>query len=223
MAGGVPDTTSALNTATAMMQSAQLRLSAEQKLNAGDAQGCLTDLDRSGSESLDPQTNMLRARCEMRAGRCAEGKKHYREAKAARTRQHDRTGLHTDATLDAEAEQMARQQCPSAAAGGVSGQSGAIALLQKIVHAQGAKDVPACIEHGRALEKIVAAGSESDPVVKQAAGGLRAAALCAADGGKCAEAKQLWVSFSKGFFGKAADASMIEGGWRENVRACAGK
>lgn len=224
-AAGTPDVAGMQAQAMAMMQGAQLRGSAEQKLMAGDAQGCLTDLARSTGSRLpaDPQTNMLRAKCEMRAGKCAEGKKHYREAKAAWTRQFDKTGLQTDATLDAEAEQMGRQFCPSAAAGGVSAESAALTLLQKVVQAQGAKDTAGCIRHGKELEKVVAAGADGDPMLKQAAGGLRAAAMCAADGGKCAEAKQLWASFSKGFFGKNADKDLIDSGFRENVKACAGK
>jgi hypothetical protein len=219
--GAAADTTGVTNQANAMMQSAQLRASAEQKLMAGDADGCLRDLARAG-QAPDPQTNMLRAKCEMRAGKCDEGKKHYREAKAAWTRQFDRTGLQNDATLDAEAGEVAKQWCPSSAAGGVSVQQGAIGLLQKIVQAQGAKDAQACIDNGRALAKLVAAGAASDPSVKQASGGLQAAAQCAADGGRCGEAKELYVTFVKAFFGNA-DPRFADAAFQQKFPACAGK
>jgi hypothetical protein len=222
-AGPPADTSGTLATANAMMEGAQLRMSAEQKLMAGDADGCLKDLGRAGGAKSDPQVGMLRGKCEMRSGKCDEGKKHYREAKAAWTRQFDKSGLANDASLDAEAETMARQFCPSAAAGGVSAQMGSIQLLQKIMQAQMSKDTAACIKHGDELGKLVASSGDADPTVKQAAGGLRAAAMCAGDGGKCADAKRLWTGFSKGFFGKDVAASMIDSGFKENVKACAGK
>ncbi len=216
------DTAASVATAEAAIQAMKLRLSAEQKLLAGDAQGCLTDLERAKAANpaiADAEANMLRGKCEMRAGRCDEGKKHYREAKAAWTRAFDKIGLQTDATLDAEAEQVALQLCPSAAGGGVSVQMAAIALLQKIVQAQGARDVASCIQHGKELEKLVAGGAATDPDDKRAAAGLRASAICAADGGKCAEGKQLWTAFSKHFFEKA-DAQTVTSSWRENVKSC---
>lgn len=213
------DTSGAMNQAMAMMQGAQLRASAEQKLNAGDAQGCLRDLERAGPG--DVQSNLVRARCEMRSGKCDEGKRHYREAKAAWSRQFDTSGLTNDASLDAEAEQMARQWCPSAAGGGVSVQAGAVGHLQKIMQAASAKDTDACVRHGRELAKIVSAGA-NDPVAKQASAGLQSAAECAAAGGRCAEAKELYAGFVKGFFGNA-DPAFAESAFRTKFPSCAGK
>jgi hypothetical protein len=222
-----PQTDGALAAAQGMMGGVQLRSSAEHKLMAGDAAGCLTDLDRADSTDRQggstPAVKQLRARCEMRAGRCDEGKKHFREARAAWHREFDRTGLTTDATLDAEAEQMARSTCPSAATGGVPPQMATIALLQKIMHASASKDAAACVTHGKAMLALASApGADADPMVKQgAAGGLRTAAICAGDGGKCADARALWGGFAKAFDGSTgaeADAS-----FKENVKSCSKK
>jgi hypothetical protein len=158
---------------------------------------------------------LLRARCEMAAGRCDEGKRHYREARAAWARDNDKTGNVTDASLDADAETMARSTCKSAQAGGAQPQMGAIAALQKIMQAQAAHDVDGCVGAGHSLERLAATG---DPVAKQAAtGGLRAAAMCAADGGRCDDARGLWRSYMAGFM-PGVDA---EAAFKQNVAACA--
>jgi hypothetical protein len=209
----------ALAPAIATMQGVQLRASAEQKLHAGDAQGCLRDLERAGPG--DVQSNLVRARCEMRSGKCDEGKRHYREAKAAWARQFDKAGLTNDASLDAEAEQTARQWCPTAAGGGASVQAGAMSRLQAIVQASAAKDGAACVQHGRELAKLVAAGA-NDPVAKQASAGLQTAAECAAASGRCAEAKELYAAFTKAFFGNA-DPAFAESAFRGKFPACAAK
>jgi hypothetical protein len=206
--------------AQAMMNGAMLRNSAEQKLMAGDASGCLQDIDRSlgqDRKSADPQLGMLRARCEMRAGKCEDGKAHYRESKAAWARQFDRTGLTTDATIQAESEEMARANCPSAAAGGVPLQVGAISALQKILQASAAGDSATCLREGQSLDKMLSA-SPNDPFSKQAAAGLKAAAVCAGKVGKCPEARALYRSFSRSFFG---DESLADAGFKSDVPSCA--
>lgn len=225
-AGGTPPpagaTAAQLGQAQSMMNAAMLRSSAEQKLMAGDASGCLQDIDRAlgqDRKSADPQLGMLRARCEMRAGKCDEGKAHYRESKAAWARQFDRSGQTTDASIKAEAEEMGKANCPSAAAGGVPLQGGAIAALQKIMQASAAGDGAACVREGQSLGKILDA-SPNDPFAKQAAAGLKAAAVCAGKAGKCADAKKLYQGFAKGFFG---DASMADAGFKNDVPECAKK
>ena len=62
----------------------------------------------------------------------------------------------------------------------------------------------------------------ADPMAKAAAGGLRTAAICAGDGGKCVEAKRLWKAFSDAFT-PGADQKFIDSGFKENVPACAKK
>lgn len=222
--GPPPQTDGALGAAQTMMTGVQLRASAEQKLMAGDAAGCLVDLDRADGADRQGGTTAaareLRGKCEMRSGKCDEGKKHYREARAAWHREFDKTGNATDAAIDGEAEQMSKQMCPSAAGGGQSSQMATIGLLQKIMQSAAAKDGPGCIANGKALAAAAAApGADKDPMVKQAAtGGLRAAAMCAADAGKCDDAKVLWRGFAKAFNGEtgaAADAS-----FKENVKSC---
>lgn len=208
-----------LDQAQGMMNAAMLKGSAEQKLNAGDAAGCLQDINRAMGQSqkvVDPQLGMLRARCEMRSGKCDEGKAHYKESKAAWARQFDKTGLTTDASIAHEADEMAKANCPSAAAGGASLQGGGITALQKIMQASAAKDTATCLKTGQELAKIVEA-SAGDMFGKQAAAGLKIAAQCAGKGGKCAEAKKLYEAYTKGFFG---DTSMAEAGFKSDVPEC---
>lgn len=218
-----PDaTTGQLAQAQSMMNGALLRSSAEQKLMAGDAAGCLQDIDRSMGQdrkSADPQLGMLRARCEMRSGKCEEGKAHYRESKAAWARQFDRTGLTTDASIKAESEEMGRANCPSAAAGGAPLQMGAIQSLQKIMQAKAAGDSAVCVREGQSLQKMVES-APGDPFAKQAAAGLKMAAECAGKAGKCTEARAFYTAFTRGFFG---DTRMADAGFKSDVPECAKK
>lgn len=215
----------ALEAALTGVGAAQLRISAEQKDGAGDGAGCVADLDRADRADpagRTPQANMLRGRCEMRMGQCEEGKKHFREALAAWTRQNDKTGLQTDQALDFQAEQMAKRTCPAPGAGGVSNETNVISIMQKILVAAASKDAALCVSQGQALEKAVAnKGVVDDPRLKMGGvGGLRAAAICAGAGGKCAEAKALWKTHVRLLMGS-------EAGWEVNfepsVPNCKGK
>ncbi|MFT3772723.1 MAG: hypothetical protein QM820_45620 [Minicystis sp.] len=225
-AGPMPPNEAAIGAALGTMGAAQLRISAEQKEMAGDGAGCLADsdrADRADPQGRTPQSNMLRGRCEMRAGKCDEGKKHFREALGAWTRANDKTGLANDATLDFQADQMAKSKCPAPGAGGVSNETNIIGIMQKIMVAAASKDTATCIAQGKALEKAASnKGAADDPALKMGGvGGLRAAANCAAAGGKCAEAKELWRSHQKLFDGgSAADA---DASFAINVPACKGK
>lgn len=219
-------TDGAMNAAMGMMTGVQLRQSAEQKEMSGDGAGCLADLDRADRgdrQGANAQSEMVRAKCEMRAGKCAEGKKRFRAAMASWTRQNDRSGLSNDATLDAQAEQMAKSKCPAPGAGGVSNETNVLTIMQKVMQAAAAKDVPGCISSGNALEKAMnVPGAADQPALKMGGvGGMRQAAMCAADGGKCAEAKGFWRVHTKLLTGQgAADA---DASFAINVPACKGK
>ena len=118
---GQPD----MSAVQSSMQAVQYRASAEQKYMAHDGAGCLADLDLA--DRKDPQGKMsrldLRAKCEMRAGNCEEGKEHFRQARRAWYRDHNPTGLASDATIEHEVQQLAMQECPSAGGGGKRGQN----------------------------------------------------------------------------------------------------
>jgi hypothetical protein len=222
--GSVPNTQGALDAATSMMDVAKLRISAEQKLNGGDAQGCLLDLDRAvradPNNAQNNDINMLRGRCQMRAGQCDVGKQTWRAARAAWERAMSMPNV-TDASLDGETAQAAQQWCASAATGGTSATMQMTTLFQSIMQAAAAKDGATCVAQGTALDKASQVpGATSDLLMKQAAtSGLRAAALCAAAAGDCAHAKDLWRSYTRNLFGHASDAE-VDAGFKQNVAGC---
>ena len=222
--GPPADTSGQLGQAQSMMNAVMLRNSAEQKLQAGDANGCLQDIDRALGQDRtmnDPQLGMLRARCEMRSGKCEEGKKHYRESKAAWARQFDQTGLTTDASIAAEADEMAKSNCSGGAAtGGLPPQMAAVGLLQKILQANATGDSASCVRLGQDLQKVIEASGPTDPIAKQASAGLKSAATCAGKAGKCTEAKALNAAYVKVFFG---DSRMAESAFKSDVPDCAKK
>jgi hypothetical protein len=188
------------------------------KLQVHDGQGCLADLDQA--DLADPQGKErrleLRARCEMRGGQCEAGKAHYREARKAWHRKYDQTGLASDATIDHEVEQMAKAECATAAGGGKSVQGSAIGLVQQIMQASGRGDADACIEHGKALSRMVKAGSNDATANQLGSAGLSQAAQCAAKGGRCKEAKPLYLE-SVRLLSPDIDA---ESAWKVNVKEC---
>jgi len=180
-----------------MMTGVGIEQQAQQKYLAHDGAGCLADLDKA--DRADPRGRMrrltLRARCEMRAGRCEEGKGHFREARRAWYREHNPTGLASDATVEHEVSQLAQAECATSGGGGKSVQNSALGLLQKIMLASQRKDAAACVEHGRALQRLVKMGAADGRASHMAWAGLQKAALCAAEGGRCTEAKPLYAAF----------------------------
>jgi hypothetical protein len=90
-------------------QVSALMTSALHKEQLRDGNGCLTDLDRA--TALDPKfesrgnMGMIRAQCEMLAGKCDQGKKRYRVAIAAAAPQL------TPAQIDQAASSQAAQLC----------------------------------------------------------------------------------------------------------------
>jgi hypothetical protein len=196
------------------MDAAGREASAGQKMMAHDGKGCLADLDQA--DLSDPQGKPrrleLRARCEMRAGQCEAGKAHYREFRRAWHRKYDKTGLANDATLDHEVEQMAKAECATQEGGGKSLQNTTIGIVQQIVLASQRGDADACVKHGKALQK---AGARD----RIAAAGLSKAAQCAAKGGKCKEAKLLYLD-SLRFLDADLEEDMREAAWKANVKEC---
>lgn len=190
-----------LKAAKAMMSAVSIEAQARQKLMAHDGPGCLADLAQA--DRLDPQGKarrlQLRARCEMRSGDCEAGKEHFRQARRAFYRRIAQAGgavpgMGSAAAIEAEAEQMASRECTTEAGGGRSAMNATLSLTQKIMVAAGRGDAEACVAHGQALSTLVedtppAHGAPS----MQAAGGLGLAADCAAEGGKCTEAKALYA------------------------------
>jgi hypothetical protein len=210
----------ALATAQGQMNAVGYEQSAQTKLMAHDGAGCLADLDLA--DRTDPAGRVRRldqrARCEMRSGKCEQGKEHYREARKAWHRQYDKTGLANDASIEHEVEQMAKAECATKAGGGKSAQNNALELMQAIVQASGRGDAATCVEKGQALDRAV---GEGDEVAKRmAAGGLQQAAKCAAAGGRCTDAEKLYRAFMR-HFDPSFSAAMVASAFAQNVPECA--
>lgn len=190
-----------LKAGKAMMSAVAIEAQARQKLMAHDGAGCLADLGQA--DRIDPQGKTrrleLRALCEMRAGDCEAGKEHFRQAKRAFYRRITQAGagvpgMGSEAAIEAEAEQMAVQQCATKAGGGRSVMNATLSLTQKIMAAAMQGDADACVTHGDALSAMLKASPPAaGPPSVQAAGGLGLAVDCAAKGGRCAEAKTLYA------------------------------
>lgn len=197
---------------------------AQQKFQMHDGVGCLADLDKA--DRTDPQGKErrldLRARCEMRAGRCEEGKAHYAEARRIWYRQNDKAGLANDATITHEVEKVALAECATKQGGGKSVQNAGIDLLQKIMIASVQKDAEACLKHGRALKAQINAKTSDSRADHMAWAGLSKAAMCAAEGGKCAEAKPLYLE-SVERMSPGMTPAFLESAWEQNVPSCKGK
>ncbi|MCA9620785.1 MAG: hypothetical protein KC731_17295 [Myxococcales bacterium] len=207
----------ALGAAQQMMNTVQLQQSASQKMMAHDGAGCLADLDKA--DAIDVQGRLgrlqLRARCAMRAGRCDEGKKLFRESRRAFYRDNNPTGLASDATIDMEVEQMAQQECSTASGGGKSVMNNALGLTQQIMQAGMQNDAGRCIELGRELKKAL--NASKDPMSNQmASAGLQQAARCAAAGGRCAETKELYAAFAKAFLN--LDGPDVDSAFEQNIQ-----
>ena len=218
VAAGLPPAASGTMTAIGIEAQAQ------QKYMAHDGAGCLADLEQA--DASDPQGRMrrleLRARCAMRAGKCEEGKNHYREARRAWYRDHNPTGLASDATVEYEVTQLAAAECATKAGGGKSVQNSALGLLQQIMLASVAGDADACVSQGQALHALVKKGGGDPRADHMAWAGLQKAAQCAAAGGRCQEAKPLYLESVRGMDPGISD-DFAESAWEQNVPACKGK
>ncbi len=198
---------------------AKLELSAGQKLSLGDGIGCLRALD--GADRLDTGGRLrrleLRARCEMRAGKCDDGKKHYREARVAFHKQHDATGLVTDATIDQEVARMAERTCPTKGQRASTSQL-TIAATQKILIASQTGDLKTCIREGEQLAKLPPA---AEPVVRNTmSAAIRKASECAAKAKQCDVAKRLWRRHYKLFLSNSATDADADRAFKTNVPGC---
>jgi hypothetical protein len=165
-----------------------IRIEASRKNELGDGEGCLADLDRlarerrGGAESDDD----LRARCEMRAGRCAAGKTRYRQVLENEA---SRTGRSVD--VDAQVESAAAKYCSS----GGTPKERALRARDAITKAARRPDPAACVSAGKDLVK--AAGELSPAERGMLLDYAMNAVECAAKGAKCGEAKDLYAAHFK--------------------------
>lgn len=210
-AGGVGDI-------TARAKAFSMEAQASQKLMLHDGVGCLGELDRA--DATDPASKArrleLRARCEMRADRCEDGKAHYREARRAWYRAHKPT-VADDATIEDEVTMMAKQECPPAGGSAKPLPDATMELVQKIGVADQQGDASACVEHGRALKKL-AQGTEGTGN-HLAAAGLSRASTCAARDGHCTDARSLYLASLRHLTPNLADDA-AESAWKLHAKEC---
>ena len=216
MTPGMPPNLAGVNNQT---NAVMIESSAQQKYMVHDGKGCLADLDKA--DATDPQGKErrldLRARCTMRAGRCEAGKALYKQARVAWHRKYDKTDLASDASIDAQVEQVAKMECATKRGGGRSVHNHQLGLLQKIVQASQSGDADACVKLGAELSKL-AEGDRGKPN-QMAAAGLGQAARCAAKGGRCKEAKPLYFD-SLRFMTPDMSEDSLASAWKLNVKDC---
>lgn len=168
---------------------AALYESALRKSSAKDGAGCLADLDRV--KKLDGQfeqkNQTLRSECEMKAGRCQDGKKRYRKAL-----QQGPSGASMSAgDLDAAVLSAAVRHCTGKDTGP---HEKAIRVGDDIETASRRPDAATCARLGAELLSLVGKMPTRDNyetgAKTRAAGALKTAAACADEIGRCGDAKK---------------------------------
>jgi hypothetical protein len=208
-------------------QASALRASARNKeQNAGDGAGCLADLDRADridpSGSHAPQVAYTRALCEMRVGKCDDGKKLLRDYLKAQDKEH----AQTDAQLDQSVKVMADAKCPSSE--GKPDQQVRRAMA-RIAEAAQKKNAEACLEEARRIEKLIPRiPTKPNPNARNMANAvLMQAAVCVGKAGRCKEARKLYDRYYhlqfKGTMSEQAIRSAEDQTFSSTVRECAGK
>jgi hypothetical protein len=174
-------------------------MTALKKLEDGDGVGCLKDMDRA--LSLDAkqfdnhQFRISRARCEMRAGKCEEGKKDLRYTYAAQ----DTTKTKSDEQLDAEVRQMANRECPSSTAKTDADFVERAAIEMQAAHK--AKDGKLCQAKFDAIQPRISKLDQKKPedVLARQRGiaAMQEGSFCVAETKSCAAGEPLWVAAYK--------------------------
>jgi hypothetical protein len=202
---------------------AELGQSAAGKSKNGDGMGCLLDLDRALEAHAETaqKMDMLRATCEMQAGKCEDGKKRYRKfmEQAATGRRF------TAEELDRAATSQASQYC----AGKLTPTEAAKKAGSAIHESMDAGDVAGCIRHGNTLVESVPKMPKKQVNEERdrsfAISAINTAAVCTAKLGNCKEAKRLYrsyVQFAHDKKGKELD-EFVANGFDGSFRECAGK
>ncbi|HET6584358.1 MAG TPA: hypothetical protein VFG69_12940 [Nannocystaceae bacterium] len=215
--GPAPDAAGSAITVAALYESA-LR-----KQSADDGAGCLADLDRAREldRNADKRAQNIRAVCEMKAGRCQDGKKRYRKF----LQQSMTAASMTAGDLDAGVLSAAAQHCTGKDTGP---HERAVRLGQDIETASRKPDPASCARLGAQLVDLVAKMPMRDNYEKgaqaMANSALVTAARCADSLGRCADAKKLlrgYVDNNPGF-AKERDAIQVAFANAE-LKRCKGK
>lgn len=172
----------------------KLRQSATRKEEAGDGQGCLDDLERAKKLEDTVQSRKVTmyqgALCTMRAGKCEQGKKMYRQYLANQDEQHRLT----DAQLDLSVESMAKSKCPASSQKDLGGKT--TALMTQISEQQQKGDAAGCKATAEEAKKIIAKEKPTDVNQKNMLNSVvMMAAQCLAQLENCKGARKLWFEY----------------------------
>ncbi|MDD5309212.1 MAG: hypothetical protein PHU25_18010 [Deltaproteobacteria bacterium] len=169
----------------------KLRQSAAQKEQAGDGRGCLDDLERARKLEDTEQSRRTSlytgALCSMRAGKCDEGRKMFREYLKNEDKQHKMT----DNQITVSVDTLAKSKCPVAQQKDMSGK--AQALMVQLQEAQGRSDPQGCIAAGKEAEKIVRTARSASVQEKNTMNAVAMmTAQCLAQLERCKDAREWW-------------------------------
>jgi hypothetical protein len=174
--------------------------SATRKSALKDGAGCLMDLDRA--TTLDPKVEargnlgIIRATCEMQAGKCDQGKRRYRLAVAAAAPQLTPEQLDQSTSSQASRFCIASQGTPLEKAN-----RAAVAIIE----AYHKHDARTCADQGRALQEALGRVAPVDESDKREWGShmdkLKLAGECLArNGGDCTAARALYAAWADLYF-----------------------
>ncbi len=189
-------------------ENSRARVEAARKLELGDGAACLADLDKLAQKHPESHhDDDLRSRCEMGAGKCDAGKSRYRMYLEREVQQTGRTN-----DIDQMVQSRAARYCK-----GTQGTTRERAMRAKdqVLSASMKKDVAACISSGRDLMTAITAlekGTDTDrETSRQLSSYAMTAVQCAAKGGKCAEAREIYAQHFKIINPKASTKDMERG------------
>jgi hypothetical protein len=190
-----------------------LMMSATRKMQLKDGNGCLMDLDRilqvdPNFEKKPGNNAMIRAQCEMIAGKCDQGKKRYRVALEAAAPQL------TPEQLDSSVKNQAATLC---VAGQGTPAEKAQRAYQAIVQANFKKDAATCANQGNTIMNLLPSWTTKDDDEERdrwsnGVSALKSAAECVArHGGDCSIGKTLYNKYVDELVKKYPPKTNVEG------------
>ncbi|MGD0524824.1 MAG: protein kinase [Polyangiaceae bacterium] len=196
-----------------------LRATAVQKMTRRD-RSCLADLDeadRLDPTGAGPNTDSVRAMCEMVAGRCDQGCKRYREYLAQTS-----PGIQ-GAGLESAVDTVAAQYCPRDQ---LTPAARVFAASLDVSTAWQKGDTSQCVAVGNQLVRTVDALPEQNGaqqnVRSTAVSALAIATQCAAKGGRCEDARTFYRTRLR-VVTKLPPSAATDGSFRSSFPECATK
>jgi hypothetical protein len=197
-----PPPSSFVARADAIEEATSRRAAAMDKFQSKDGEGCVRELD--AADKLDPaparaSTNpkgplMVRAMCEMLAGKCEKGRHDVRLAEESTHRDW------SPAQIDRQVSDLAGQYCRG---GGLTLRDQLIAADRSLREASQAKDAPACKKSYEAIERLlpgVASLPGDGQIEYQLSSARHARGLaidCLAQAGQCGDAVRIDVALTR--------------------------